>query len=544
MENQQFRYLGGGCRSGDQIGISSGSGGAGGASGGGASGGGASGGGASGGGASNRRRAQTALPTSGSNSGAVQYVCNTFGGGPDVFDRYVQIYQGDWFGRINQGDTIATVQNKIGNNSGCGGAGASGVRILNQNNVRPGDILTPENFKQLPCNLTPEDAQFLTYVVYQRTTTDRNQTQAQVLMKSSWKWDCSPRPDDPFFPMQAEYSVWNDFGNAELLAFQSTKFGTVEEGIAEARFNYTIDNLCNVEGEVLELDRQLCARECDDSQDDDWNCPTEGVSGSPKPLVECVKDSVAFETCTATRNPVTLPADGSIKITDNYGDIPVYPNYEFQVRLLDTMVQFGTNDMIKSKAEVKESSGFEFCALDTGGSSGGGGGPEPPGPSGPGPSGPGPEPPGPSGPGQGRKFALCGCISCLFSLHIFFFVSNSPFCIHHIASHGINRSFSCSAEAKCLEFGVPSPPATGCPNDCTCPPQGWCEDGKDGNPKGCDKWDKDALGKDKLGYCPMPNQKCVKGRRMRVKTGKFTSIPTHRFRAVCQFSLLCSPYCP
>ena len=64
----------------------------------------------------------------------------------------------------------------------------------------------------------------------------------------------------------------------------------------------------------------------------------------------------------------------------------------------------------------------------------------------------------------------------------------------------------------------------GCPIDCTCPNQGWCEDGKDGNPKGCDKWDKDALGKDKLGYCPGPGQKCQKARRMRVKTGKFTSI--------------------
>lgn len=64
----------------------------------------------------------------------------------------------------------------------------------------------------------------------------------------------------------------------------------------------------------------------------------------------------------------------------------------------------------------------------------------------------------------------------------------------------------------------------GCPIDCTCPGQGWCEDGKDGNPKGCDKWDKDALGKDKLGYCPGPGQKCQKARRMRVKTGKFTSI--------------------
>lgn len=56
MENQRFRYLGGGCQSGDQIG----SGGAGGAGGGGASGGGASGPAASGpaasgGGGSNRR---------------------------------------------------------------------------------------------------------------------------------------------------------------------------------------------------------------------------------------------------------------------------------------------------------------------------------------------------------------------------------------------------------------------------------------------------------------------------------------------------------
>ena len=91
---------------------------------------------------------------------------------------------------------------------------------------------------------------------------------------------------------------------------------------------------------------------------------------------------------------------------------------------------------------------------------------------------------------------------------------------HRIASH--QSIIPCSTEAKCQEFGVPSPPAMGCPIDCTCPNQGWCEDGKDGNPKGCDKWEKDAFGKDKLGYCPQPNQKCVKGRRMRVKTGKFT----------------------
>ena len=444
----------------------------------------------------------------------MQYVCNTFGGGPDDFNRYVQIYQGDWFGLINQGDTIATVQGKIGSNNGCGRA--SDVRILNQNNVRPGDILTPDDFKQSPlCSLKPGDEEFLTYVVYQRTTTDRNQTQAQVRMKSSWKWDCSPRPDNTFFPMQAEYSVWNNFANAELLAFQSTKFGTVEQGLAEARFNYTIDNLCNVEGVVTELDRQLCARTCDDSQDEDWICPT---GGSPKPLVECVADGIAVETCSTTSPGVTLPPNRSRKITDNYGDIPVYPNYEFQVRLLDTTVQFGTNDMMKSKAEVKEV--FEFCALETGGA--GGGGSAMSGDGGPNPPNPGDD----DDDDGGRKFALCRYISCLFSLHsLFFSFLTRPFVSitsHRIASH--QSIIPCSTEAKCQEFGVPSPPAMGCPIDCTCPGQGWCEDGKDGNPKGCDKWDKDALGKDKLGYCPGPGQKCQKARRMRVKTGKFTSI--------------------
>ena len=388
--------------------------------------------------------------TSGRNNGEVQYVCNTFGGGPDDFNRYVQIYQGDWFGLINQGDTIATVQGKIGSNNGPG-CDASDVRILNQNNVRPGDILTPNDFKQSPlCNLKPGDEEFLTYVVYQRTTTDRNQTQAQVRMKSSWKWDCSPSPDNPFFPMQAEYSVWNNFANAELLAFQSTEFGTVEQGLAEARFNYTIDNLCNVEGEVRKLDRQLCARTCDDSQDEDWNCPAVGVSGSPKPLVQCVAGGIAVETCSTTTPRVTLPPNGSRKITDNYGDIPVYPDYEFQVQLLGTKVKFGTDDMMKSKAMVKEV--FEFCALETGGSGGGG------------ISGDGPNPPspGPNPGGPGRKFALCGYISCLFSLHSFFPFLTRPFvsitshriASHRIASHRINRSFPAlqKQNVKNLEF--------------------------------------------------------------------------------------------
>jgi len=350
----------------------------------------------------------------------VQYVCNTFGGGPDDFERYVQIYQGDWFGLIEQGDTIATVQDKIGSNVGSNCI-ASDVRILEENNVSPGNFLVPRDFYSptVPlCNLKPEDAQFLTYVVYQRTKSDRNQSQAEVRMKSSWKWDCSPTPDNPFFPMQAEYEVWNNFGNIELISFDSTKYGTVEETLAKSRFNYTIQNLCNVRGEVLRLDRQLCARECDSSQDDDWSCPSDTFKKG------CVMNGDTMEPCDAAST--TLPAGGSTLITDMYDDLLVYPTYEFQIRLPITRVEFGSNDMIKNKGEVR-SEAFEFCAMDTGGSGGGGssdgggGGDD-------------------DDDDTGSKFALCGVHHLsLFSTQ--FFVSNSPFCIHHITSQRINQSF-------------------------------------------------------------------------------------------------------
>lgn len=297
----------------------------------------------------------------------VQYSCRTYDGGPGDSTRRVEIYQGDWYGIIEDNDSIQEVRNKIraqvqSTNSGCNDGS---VRLLDQVNVNEGTILSPQDFRTTPC-LSPDDTEKLTYVVYQN---DGNLGNADVRMKASWKWDCAPTGNE-FFPMEAEYSMYDNFGNAELIFFASAQYGFVEEGLHTTRFQYTFENNCEAEGRIVEFDRQLCARECDDSKDDDWSCPTSAKS-------VCVANDVAANPpCTGS---TTLPASSSTTITDNYGLIPIGPNYEFQMRLLDISIEFN-NDMTKTSSEEREV--FEFCANDsrtgsggsgTGGGSGGGG---------------------------------------------------------------------------------------------------------------------------------------------------------------------------
>ena len=293
----------------------------------------------------------------------VEYSCRTYDGGPGSSTRRVEIYQGDWYGIIEEDDSIQEVRNKI--SAQMTSCNDGNVRLLDQVNVDEGTMLNLGTFRTSGC-LSSQDLEKMTYVVYQN---DGNLGNADVRMKASWKWDCTPTGND-FFPMEAEYSVFDDFGNAELIFFASARYGFVNEGMHTTRYQYTFENNCDVEGRIVEFDRQLCARECDDSKDDDWSCPSSAES-------VCVANDVAANPpCTGS---TVLPASSSTTITDNYGLIPIGPNYEFQMRLLDISIEFN-NDMTKTSDLEQEV--FEFCANDsrtgsggsgTGGGSGGGG---------------------------------------------------------------------------------------------------------------------------------------------------------------------------
>ena len=209
--------------------------------------------------------------------------------------------------------------------------------------------MNPRDFRTALTCLSAQDLDKVTYVVYQN---DNNNGNADVRMKASWKWNCAPTGNE-FFPMEAEYSMYDNFGNIELIQFESAKYGIVEEGPQNARFLYTFDNDCDADGRIVDFDRQLCARECDESKDDDWSCPESAEKEG------CVMNEQSMSPCTGG---TFIPASGSTIIADDYGIIPVGPNYEFQMRLLDISVEFN-NDMTKTSSEEREV--FEFCAADS-----------------------------------------------------------------------------------------------------------------------------------------------------------------------------------
>ena len=315
MESQEFFYLGGGCRSEDF-------------------------------------------------GGEVQYTCRTYDDGPGDDARWVEMYFGDWYDIIEEGDTVEDVRALISEQveSTLSTCNAARVRLLSQKNVDEGRILLNPLTVTDPACLADQDPNKLTYVVYENDDID----DAQVLMKSSWKWNCNPTGND-FFPMEAEYSVYDNFANLELIRFESTKYGTIEEGPQNVQFEYTFESMCDVPGAIVEFDRQLCARECDDSKDDDWNCPEVARKDG------CVMDESSMSPCMGS---TAIPADGSVTITDKYErTIPVGPTYEFQLNLFDISVEFN-DDMTKTSDREQEV--FEFCVPDsrsgggTGGSGGGG----------------------------------------------------------------------------------------------------------------------------------------------------------------------------
>ena len=279
----------------------------------------------------------------------VSYACKTYDDGPGEQTRQLEIYQGDWYSLIESGDTVNEVRTKITDeikktNNNCNQAN---VQIFGQMNVNPGDTVSPAGFVTTPC-LSSADEKMLTYVVYQ----NKEVGNSEVRLKARWMWDCTSSMVNDFFPdLEAEYQVYDNFGNIELVRFSSALYGVIEEGTHTTQFKYIFDG-CEDPAQVQNIDRQLCARECDPTS---WTCPTSAKKDG------CVMNGVAMAPCSGS---TTIPAGGETVILDQYGTIPMGPSYEFQMRLDDTTVLFGPG-LGMTKTSTQDLEIFEFCADDS-----------------------------------------------------------------------------------------------------------------------------------------------------------------------------------
>lgn len=229
---------------------------------------------------------------------------------------------GDFYDEISpslRGGTYGDLRNFLGSRTSL---------VVDLNDVDPTSLTNSEyqlnNLNRPPVNIPRGvDTNQFTYLIYQNRGTS-----GELLLKSRWQWQCGLTAD--------RYFLFDEFGNSNIVQFQSTKFGDVRSyqdrgpdaltRTSQVKFTTTLESRCDEDAAVVTLDRRLCVKDGNSP----FRCePPPPVGELSKfcvaeaqfaPGAQCIVDNQDEEFPGRLGNAIVLKSDEKITFTDLFFD--------------------------------------------------------------------------------------------------------------------------------------------------------------------------------------------------------------------------------
>ena len=263
---------------------------------------------------------------------ARNYECKIYDDGPTINDKVrIMVVYGDWWDAITSG-AAANYEKAVERLNDLTDNRLNTITLIDRE-VDMGDTYELKDLGDPLGAPSDVDTDDLTYIVFEEGN------KGDLLMKATWEWKCSGSNS-------GRYSIFEVFGNSELLGLDSKRYGYAQPGApaAQMKLTTTLENKCaGVEGMVAHLDRRFCYRDIGDSG---YTCdPAENVpaklcvdQGQYATGAECVADE--------TLNGLfVIKAGGDITFTDTFFDmLEIEEGREFQYRVPNATVYFKNGD--------------------------------------------------------------------------------------------------------------------------------------------------------------------------------------------------------
>lgn len=155
------------------------------------------------------------------------------------------------------------------------------------------------------------------------------------------------------------YRIFQRFGATELVSMEDDRFGfvgysTTNNNQIRGQVDYKYDIKSNsgiATGDVETIKRELQFKPCGSGT---FTTPQGQTPWNP---FDCVRDNSVKDGCSASRADLEIQRGGSIEFSDELRNIQPFGAYEYQVLLVDTTVDFGTE--IATRPSVTNR--FDFC---------------------------------------------------------------------------------------------------------------------------------------------------------------------------------------